>query len=132
MKTYRNLFNNLGTRDPSPQLSENIMKEVRRFENKKIRIRFILSSLIACASLGGIIESVLRLIQSSNQSGFFQYLSLLFSDSATFFSYWKEFAFSLAESLPLMSVVLLLSVVAVFLWSTSRALKDAEKTFLPA
>ncbi len=130
MKSYRNLFNALGDKAPNVHLQVSIMKQVKQEENRKIKNRFVFSVTLALASLGGIIESVLHLIQSSNQSGFFQYVSLIFSDSSVFFSYWKEFGLSLVESLPLVSTILLLAVVLVFLWSGARALKYSRRTVL--
>ncbi|MDD5050690.1 MAG: hypothetical protein PHV93_03035 [Candidatus Pacebacteria bacterium] len=132
MKTYRNLFNNLSEKTPPQGLCLSIIKKVRSIQSRNAKIRFTLSSIVTLVSLGGIFESILKLIESSNQSGFSQYFSLIFSDSTLFFSYWKEFGLSLVESLPLVSLVFLLGIVVVFLWSGARALKDARRTFLPA
>ncbi|MDD4989276.1 MAG: hypothetical protein PHV42_02520 [Candidatus Pacebacteria bacterium] len=132
MKSYRNLFNNLEEKIPSENLKLTIIKEVRHIENRKIKTRFIFSVTLLVASLGGIVEAFVQFVQHSNQSGFSQYASLLFSDNSVFFSYWKDLGLSLVESLPLVSTVLLLGVVLVFLWSGARTLKYGRGAFLTA
>jgi hypothetical protein len=64
------------------------------------------------------------LINDFTQSGFYEYLSLAFSTKGLLFSYWKEFAFSLAESLPTMSIVLSLALLFIFFLSLRYVMKQ--------
>ena len=82
MKSYRNLFNNLEEKIPPQSVCTAILIKVRHIESAKVKTRFIVSASTALVSFAGIIEFLIRLIQSSNQSGFFQYVSLIFSDSS--------------------------------------------------
>ena len=131
MKTCRNLFNVLEEKTPPAHLEGAISKRVSELASRQKKQRFVFSALLSLASFAGIVEAIIRLVQSATKSGFSQYLSLLFSDSSIFFSYWKEFGLSLLESLPLVSITLLLSVALVFLWSGARVLKNARGSFLP-
>jgi hypothetical protein len=62
-------------------------------------------------------------------SGFYDFLSLLFSDSATALSHWQEISLSLAESLPSLAILLLLSITTVFLWSLRHTVRDVKVVF---
>ena len=81
-------------------------------------------SFVGIASLVGLVPMFKILINDFTQSGFYEYLSLAFSSKGLLFSYWKEFAFSLAESLPTMSIVLSLALLFIFFLSLYFIIKQ--------
>jgi ABC-type multidrug transport system fused ATPase/permease subunit len=60
---------------------------------------------------------VLKLLwQEMNQSGFAQYLLLLFSDFGSIRNYWQDFILTLLETMPAASLAFTLLVWLVILW----------------
>ena len=81
----------------------------------------------AIVSLGVMIPVFQWLGGEFYKSGFYQFSSLIFSDTAVAITYWKELSLSLVESLPLMEMTVLLSVVFVFLWAIKLTSENASK-----
>ena len=85
-----------------------------------------LSGIVAVLSFVGLIfvwRSESSLIIHSETV---KLLSLLFSDFSVILSYWKEYLLSLAESLPVVSVL----AVVFFLWITCTTLWLTVKIYL--
>ena len=61
-------------------------------------------SLIGVLSLGGFVFMSFYLKEQFALSGFFEYVSLAFSDSGAVALYWKEYLLSLADSVPIASL----------------------------
>jgi hypothetical protein len=81
-------------------------------------------SLLSLSSFFAFIPMFKILASDFAKSGFYEYLSLIFSNGGLFSSYWKEFAFSLAESLPTMSILISLTLVFVFFLSLRNVIKQ--------
>ncbi len=62
-------------------------------------------------------------------SGFYNYMSLAFSDSALVFSAWREFAFSLLESVPSIALLLVFVASIALIWSLRRTIINARIAF---
>jgi hypothetical protein len=71
-------------------------------------------------SLSGSIFSIKSLIEQFAKLGFFDYLSLAFSDSGVIATYWKEYVLTLANSLPVMSLILSFFLLFVLFISIQR------------
>ena len=95
--------------------------------------RFRLAALgtVILASGAALIPAIGYAVQEFYASGFYDYLSLFFSDSSVAFSHWQEISLSLAESLPSLAVLLLIGFAAAFLWSLRRAVRNAGAAFNP-
>ena len=102
---------------------QTIVKQERRSTHLKL---WSLSSLLFVSTVG-LIPAFEILLSDLAHSGFYEYFSLIFSDSGLMFSYWKEFTLSLAESLPMMSIIFTLSLVFIFLLSVRYMLKQAGR-----
>jgi hypothetical protein len=70
------------------------------------------------------------LLADLTRSGFYEYFSLLFSDTGSIISYWKEFTFSIAESLPIISIISVLSLLFVCFLSLKYLIKQINKNQL--
>ncbi len=62
-------------------------------------------------------------------SGFYEYMSLIFSDSGLVLSVWRQFAFSLIESIPSLAILVLLALCGALGWSLRRAFINARTAF---
>lgn len=124
MDGYKNLFTSLREIDPPADLADKINQAMTREETRWFWRQFLVYGLVLAASLVGFLPSLSYLRGEVTQSGFYQYLSLLFSDSAAVLTYWNRFLFSLLESLPVIGTVL----VGTSLWAGLLSLKRIAKT----
>ena len=129
---YEKLFKSLTIVDPPKELHHRIVTRIAIIERQTMRIRLALFGIFSIASFGAIVLALQYTLQEFTRSGFYQYFSLLLSDGGTIFVYWKEFAFLLAESLPVFGVILLLSSTVVFLFLLRYATKNIKTILLPA
>jgi hypothetical protein len=106
---------------PESRLSDAIFGVI---EHKSAQItkwkRFSYLSL-SILSLSGSVFSIKSLIEQSSRLGFYDYLSLAFSDGGTIATYWKEYVLSLADSLPIASLVISCLLLFVLFISIQRA-----------
>lgn len=111
---------------PPPFLNAQIMSAIAQKRRFYAFIRLGICSLFSlCSSVGLVL--VLRVEWSGiAQSEAAQLLSLLFSDFSIIAEYWREYAISLLESLPLISMIL----IAFFIWATSALLWITIRTYL--
>ena len=100
---------------PELRLADDIWRNILRQEKKILRLKIWTYSVISLGSLVALVPSIKILLADLAQSGFYDYISLIFSDSRSIVSYWKEFIFSLGESLPVISILISLSLLFIFL-----------------
>jgi len=111
-------------------LSQNIWLAIMKREKHNMRIKLWIFTLAGIASLAGLVPAFKILSGDLVQSGFYEYFSLIFSDSGSVLSAWREFMFSLIESLPILSVIFTLSLVFVFFLSLRYMMKQIDKSQL--
>lgn len=107
----------MDTPRPSKTLRGHIISGVKGYERRRARLYLLISGVGVPLSIAGIIFSVAYIGRELNHSSFYQYFSLLFSDTDVVFSYWREFAFSIAESIPVIGFMLALAALAALLAS---------------
>ncbi len=115
---------------PSKELRSAVLSGLRQEERRRARVYLSISALVGIFSLAGLYASIRYVIEALYQSGFFTYLSLLFSDTSAVFAYWQEFAFSLAETLPFWGIVASLSMFG-FLLISLRTIMLYARSGLP-
>ncbi len=120
--------------EESFNLSQNIWLTLLKREKRNTQIKLWIFTLAGITSLVGLVPALKILGSDLAQSGFYEYLSLAFSDSGLILSAWREFVFSLAESLPILSVVFTLSLVFIFFLSLKYVMKQIirNQLLLPA
>lgn len=92
---------------------------------------FRLAALGAVIAISGfsLFSAISYALNEFYTSGFYDFLSLFFSDSSVALAHWQEISLSLAESLPSLAILLLLSIGVVFLWSLRHAVRDVKVIF---
>lgn len=60
-------------------------------------------------------------------SGFFSYLSLVFSDVPAATQYWRELSLSLIESLPSLAILMVIAIGLALFWALRRIARDARE-----
>lgn len=115
LKNYEKLFSYADKPHLPEDLFFKIMNRLHREEKIKIYKKLFIYSLGTGLSFAGLFFSFQESRSALYESGFFQFLSLLFSDFSIIQSYWKNFAVSLMEALPAMSLAVFLSAFLLFI-----------------
>lgn len=110
------------------QLQDNIWQSVVAHDKKITRIKFYLFACVGLVSLYGLIVASHTLSNDLTRSGIFEYISLMFSSTGLAMTYWKELSFSIAESLPITSIIFILSILFVFFFSLKHFLRQMNKS----
>ena len=105
-------------------LAENVWNTIVAREKRNTQTKFWAFFSLGATSLAGLVPVFKVLSNDLSQSGFYEYSSLIFSDTGLMLSYWKELSFSLAESLPIMSIVFTLSLLFIVFLSIKYVLKQ--------
>ena len=108
-------------------LRQRILLGIARAEYERARTYLLVSLAVVPASLVGVFFSARYLLQSLYQSGFYQYLSLLFSGDSVVLASWRELSYALIESMPVFETALFLSALTFFVWSGAHALTSARR-----
>ena len=105
-------------------LAQNIWHSIVVRNKRNTLLRLWAFSVAGLASFMGLIPAWKALLNDLTQSGFYEYLSLAFSNGSSVSSYWKEFSLSIAEALPTMSILLSLSLIFIFFLSLKYVMKQ--------
>jgi len=129
-KDYERLFQQLCPVEPPERLLAHIQKRIAAEGRRMAHRRVFLLGGIALVSLAALVPAAQYVVKEFYRTGFYEYLSLLFSDSGSLSAYWQEFLLSLAESLPLVASIAFLSVLLTFLGSAKFAIRNAHTAFM--
>jgi len=105
---------------PESRLSDDIWNVIESKNTHITRLKKFGYMSLGILSLSGSIFSIKGLIEQFTKLGFFDYLSLVFSDSGVIATYWKEYILTLVDSLPVMSLVLSFFLLFVLFISIER------------
>ncbi len=114
---YQRLFFHLEVHEPSHDFLVSILGRVAQKRVLSARVRMGVFSTLSLGALVALFPAWQELRLELVQSGFSQLFSLLFSDGGTLIALWKDFVFSLAESLPFMGISFFLGSAFIFLFS---------------
>lgn len=113
--------------NPDKGLAFSVFQTILAQDRRTARLKLWFLSFVLFVSSVGLIPTFQMLSSDLIHSGFYEYFSLIFSDGGVMFSYWKELSFSLAESLPIMSIVFTLSILFVCFLSLKYLIKQINK-----
>jgi 3'-phosphoadenosine 5'-phosphosulfate sulfotransferase (PAPS reductase)/FAD synthetase len=103
------------------------IKEEHRLMSIRRRI-FVFSSL-SIISIVTLIPIFNWTHQSFSETGFFQFLSLIFTDTSVVLAYWKSFVMTLTESFPIISATVFLAAFAILLTFLKSLAKNIKVVF---
>ncbi len=126
---YGDLFEKMDRREPPAGLLNTIILKIKEESLRMARVRFVCFSLLSLAALSALIPAWRELQSEITQSGFFQFVSLLFSDAGTIAVYWQDFTMTIAESLPIFGISAVLAAVFAFLLSIRFMARDRKIIF---
>jgi hypothetical protein len=117
---------------PTKDLRRNIIFGIKREEHRRAKIYIFSYASIVPISLVGVVLSFRYVSEGFYQSGFYEYLSLLFSGDSVVYEYWKELSLSLVDSMPIIGIIAFLVALGVLVWSGSNALSNTRRFILQA
>jgi len=107
-KDYEKLFTNLEPKEPPVGLFDRIILAIKREQELRHTKRLLFSFLsLLLVSLVAIPISGAMLISQVESSGISYFISTAISDLGTFFALWQDFSLAIAESLPIMGMIVL-------------------------
>lgn len=124
---YKKLFKNIEIIEVPKGLEARITTWIDKKEKRLARIRIFAFGGSAVASFGASFWAMVYLIKSVEETGFWQYFSIIFSENGAALAYWKELSISLAESLPITSCVMFFAAIGFFVWSFAKVLTNMPK-----
>jgi hypothetical protein len=113
------------------ELIHMILVRIERARRRAARLRLVALGTVMAVSGMTLVPALTYTSREFYTSGFYDYLSLIFSDGALALSHWQEISLSLAESLPSIALLVLASVAAVFFWSMRHAVRDVRVLIRP-
>ena len=130
-KDYEKLFSLLERPSPSAGLLNRIMERIHYEQHRKtLRWRLGFFALMLTGSAVAAWPAFRATQLALVESGFVQFFSLIFSDFGIVLSYWDSFGLLLLESLPVVSLVVLLGTIFVFLESLKYVVRDIKTLLL--
>jgi len=117
---------------PESRLSGDIWRVINIRDRKISIIKSWSYGFAGLLSFAFLIPTINSLIEQFSQSGFYQYLSLVFSDLGSISLYWKEFMSSLVEAIPVTSLMLTFLLFFILLVSFKRAVFSYRSQLLTA
>ncbi|MFA5831017.1 MAG: hypothetical protein WC878_04280 [Candidatus Paceibacterota bacterium] len=122
-------FRGIATVTPPREIYNNILFRVDRDRMRAARIRLALFGAMSFVSFIALFPALQYAARGFYQSGSYEYLSLLFSDGTALLPYWKEFFFTILESMPVFEMATALTVVYVLLESVKLAIRNTSVAF---
>lgn len=107
-------------------LNEKIIDRVtaaRIHEVKRNMTMYISGTFV---SIGFFVIALRYTMEQFTQSAFPRYLSLVGSDFSALSTYWKDLTYAFAESIPLVSITLLLITAAAVLFALQKTLQNVS------
>jgi len=110
--------------EPRNHLCADVCRIIVLRDQRSRHIKLSGYMILATVSFVAIIPATISLGHQLAQSGFGQYASLAISDSGALAGYWKQFAVTLAESIPGISLAFVLAAILISGWSARNALRQ--------
>lgn len=96
---------------------------------RRARVRLGVQSIVCFCSGLSLVPFAQYAGAEFYTSGFYEYASLIVSDRSAIAGSWREFIFSLIESLPSLALICIAVALVTLSWSLSRAVKNGRAAF---
>ncbi|MEI6296736.1 MAG: hypothetical protein WCO84_03775 [bacterium] len=128
MYRIKDYLNTISKKEPSNKLFSLILKRIDTEKAKIAKRNLFYSTIGAIVSSFTLYFGINYANQGFIDSGFYNYFSLVFSDGGTILVFWKEFIISIAESLPVIEITIVLSALLALLISIGTIIKNIAQT----
>jgi hypothetical protein len=113
------------------ELIHMILARIEFARRRAARLRLTALGTVMAVSGMTLIPAIGYTFHEFYTSGFYDYLTLFFSDGALALAHWQEISLSLAESLPSIALLVLASVAGIFFWSMRHTVRDMKVLIRP-
>lgn len=120
-------FKDIKEIEPSSELADLVLAEIGLLREKQTKRKLVLSYFSLAGSLGAFVLAVFEYGGAFLQSEFWSLLKLLSTDAGIALENWNDFSFSLLETFPTVSVIIILIPIFALLLSVSAYFKSAGK-----
>ena len=110
--------------EPESDLEQVVWSTIVAREKRVTQFKLWAYGFVGLVSFAGLIPAFKILFTDLAHSGFYEYFSLIFSDTGSIFSYWKELTLSITESLPVFSIIFTLSLLFICFLSLRYLMKQ--------
>ncbi len=114
---------------PTEELRHNILSAIRQTECRRAKFHLLVYFSVIVVSLSGVFLSLQYMSQEFYKSGFYEYLSLLFSSNIVY-TYWRELSLSLIDSMPIIGIIAFLTTLGFLVWSGANAFTNTRRFIL--
>lgn len=129
-KDYEKLFARFAQPEPPENLFNKVMRRIRQEQRlSALKRRFAIFSFVMVCCIAAFIPTFKMAQTEFSESQFLQFLSLIFSDFGIVISQWQSFVLVLLESLPVVSIIALLSIIFTLLVSLKFLARDIKVVF---
>ena len=111
------IFKSVKEIQPSEGLESLILSKISEARNKQIKRKLWLASFGLAGSFAFAMYAFLVFGSAILKSEFWSIINLVFSDMLIVAQNWKEFTFSLLETLPVFGIIVIIVPIFIFLWS---------------
>jgi hypothetical protein len=118
--------------DPPQGLFSAIVGRIMTVRRRVARLRLAVLCVVVAASGTVLVPIAGYITEEFRVSGFYDYMSLVFSDYSVAFHHWQEISLSVTESFPSIATLLTLAVSVAFAWSIREAIRNARLAIIPA
>lgn len=115
---------------PKTGLSDSVWRVIQIKQTKSLKIQSLVYGTALILSLGGFVFMSIAVAKEFVSSGFFQYVSVAFSGGGLFATYWKEYLLTLADSLPVASLGVMLFLLVSMLISFRKVVHQFKNKLL--
>jgi len=117
--------------EPPEGLLEKIMTRIDKEKRLlAVRRRIIVFSVLLASSILLANPAVKILASEAGESGFFQFFSLIFTDTGIIFTSLRYFSMALLETAPVIGFMAVLSVALVFLWALKNLFSNVKNILI--
>ncbi|MES2059713.1 MAG: hypothetical protein V4438_01650 [Patescibacteria group bacterium] len=111
--------------NPPQNLAGRICLAIECKARSRARVRFGLLAALSITSITSSVIFFVNLWQSITKTAFYDYLSIVISDTGTISAFWKQLLASLAESVPAFALIIFLAASGVSIMLGVKTFKSA-------
>ncbi len=111
-----------------PRLAKKILVRIDREERRKLTAKAAAFGAVLAGSVGMTVFGAMDMAAGLSHSGFYSFVSLLFSDFSLAMANFSDFVFSLAASFPIFAAVFLLAGIFAAVWSVAGFIDEVRLT----
>ena len=121
-KNIQQLFESSRADTLSPGLESRVLARLEKEKKSLARRNLFIFGAADVLSGAGLVLTLIYVANLFVTSGFYNYISLFWSDTGAIGVFWQEMLLSLVESLPVLGLMAFLSVAAVLIFSLSKTI----------